>query len=101
MSREQERIARLEAALRAVRPFLEEELECREQSMLPVDPINGSGDADGSEQDPDRCYVCDRPADDCACELDPNGPLPQSACVRRAERLERAEQQIERQRENS
>ena len=27
------------------------------------------------EQDPNWCYVCDRPAYDCACELDPNGPL--------------------------
>lgn len=35
--------------------------------------------------DPNWCYVCDRPAHDCACELDPNGPLPQSACVRRTE----------------
>ena len=38
----------------------------------------------GSEQDPNWCYVCDRPADDCACELDPNGPLPQSACCGKA-----------------
>lgn len=36
----------------------------------------------GSEQDPDWCYVCDRPGDDCACELDPDGPLLQSACMR-------------------
>ena len=36
--------------------------------------------------DPDWCSVCDRPGDDCACELDPNGPLPWSACVRLAER---------------
>lgn len=64
---------------------------------------NGSQEREwpGSEQDPSWCYVCDRPGDDCACELDPNGPLPQSACMRHAERLERAEQQIERQRENS
>jgi hypothetical protein len=26
------------------------------------------------------CRVCDRPADDCACALDPAGPLPSSAC---------------------
>jgi hypothetical protein len=64
---------------------------------------NGSQEREwpGSEQDPDWCYVCDRPDHDCACELDPNGPLPQSACVRIAELLEREECQIERQRENS
>ena len=53
------------------------------------------------DDDPTHCYVCDRPADDCACELDPNGALPQSACMSRDERLEMAERQIERQRENS
>ncbi len=44
---------------------------------------NGSQEREwpGSEQDPDWRYVCDRPSDDCACELDPNGPLPQSACA--------------------
>ena len=64
---------------------------------------NGSQEREwpGSEQDPDWCYVCDRPADDCACELDPNGALPQSACMSRDERLEMAERQIERRRENS
>ena len=34
---------------------------------------NGSQEREwpGSEEDPDWCYVCDRPADDCACMLDP------------------------------
>lgn len=32
---------------------------------------NGSQDREwpGSEQDPDWCYVCDRPKNDCACHL--------------------------------
>ncbi len=45
---------------------------------------NGSQDREwpGSEQDPDWCYVCDRPENDCACNLDSNGPHPESACMR-------------------
>lgn len=32
---------------------------------------NGSQDREwpGSEQDPDWCYACDRPKNDCACHL--------------------------------
>ena len=33
-----------ESALQRAEQFIAEELECREASMLPSDPINGSGD---------------------------------------------------------
>jgi hypothetical protein len=36
----------------------------------------------GDTQDPNWCYVCDRPANDCVCGKDPSGPLPNSACVK-------------------
>ena len=39
------------------------------------------------DDDPTHCYFCDRPKDDCACS--------------EADRMERAERQIEQQRENS
>lgn len=42
---------------------------------------NGSQEREwpGSEDDPQWCYVCDRPKNDCACHLDPNGPICEKA----------------------
>lgn len=52
--------------------------QIRREQMEFVDHLRASR----GEAPLEWCYVCDRPSNDCACALDPNGPLPQSACMR-------------------
>ena len=49
-----------------------------------MDNTKTNPDSHLANYDPEGCYFCDRPKNDCACELDPNGPLPQSACAKAA-----------------